>query len=227
MLLIARDAKWWEVALETIERNIATFGRRFFVRGFQKVWEYSGVWFNTNWLGVSALKKPMDLWIYQEIIYETRPKVLIETGSYKGGSALFFATILDLIGEGSVITIDIKDDASRSLSHPRITAIVGSSISDDVIDQVRQIVGTQTAMVSLDSDHHKDHVLKEMELYSEFVTIGNYMVVEDTGIRGPGPGRAVKEFLRHRKDFVRDRKREKFMVTSCRGGFLKRIPTKQ
>ena len=114
-----------------------------------------------------------------------------------------------------------------ALSHPRITAIIGSSVADDVVSQVRQIVGTQTAMVSLDSDHAKYHVLKEMELYSEFVTIGNYMVVEDTGIRGPGPGRAVKEFLRHRKDFVRDRKREKFMVTSCRGGFLKRIPTKQ
>lgn len=227
MLLIARGARWWEVALETIEKHAATFARRFFVRGFQKVWEYSGVWLHTNWFGVPALKKPMDLWIYQEIIYETRPQVLIETGSYKGGSALFFATIFDLIGEGRVITIDIKDDASRILSHPRITTIVGSSISDDVIDQVRQIVGTQTAMVSLDSDHHKDHVLKEMELYSEFLTIGNYMVVEDTGIRGPGPGRAVKEFLRHRNDFVRDRKREKFMVTSCRGGFLKRIPTKQ
>lgn len=153
----------------------------------------------------------------------TRPEVIIETGSAKGGSALFFASIFDLIGEGRVVTIDVDDLASRNLSHPRIMTIVGDSVSDDVISQVRQRVGNQTAMVSLDSDHSKDHVLREMELYSEFVCPGHYLVVEDTGLRGPGPGRAVKEFLRHRKDFVLDRTREKFLLTTCRGGFLKRI----
>lgn len=111
--------------------------------------------------------------MYQEIIWETRPQFIIETGSYSGGSALFFASICDLIGEGKVVTIDVDDIASRTLSHPRITTIVGSSVSGEVISQVRQIVGSQTAMVSLDSGHSKDHVLREMELYSEFVSIGN------------------------------------------------------
>lgn len=223
MLLIAEGAKWWEVALETLEKKVAIVASRLFIRGFERVWEYSGQWLNTAWLGVGAAKKPLDLWIYQEIIWETRPQVLIETGSYKGGSALFFASIFDLIGEGRVITIDIEDTASRTLSHPRITTIVGSSVSDSVVSQVQKIIGSQTAMVSLDSDHSTSHVLKEMELYSRFVSIGNYMVVEDTSIRGPGPGKAVREFLRCREDFIKDRKREKFMVTSCPGGFLRRI----
>jgi len=223
VLLIAKGAKWWEVALETLEKHVARVASRLFIRGFQKVWEYSGVWFHTDWFGVPALKKPLDLWIYQEIIWETRPEVLIEAGSGKGGSALFYASIFDLIGEGRVVTIDVQDTASRTLSHPRITTIIGSSVSEDVVSQVRKIVGTQTAMVSLDSDHSMIHVLKEMELYSQFVSIGNYMIVEDTGIRGPGPGKAVRKFLRRRRDFVQDRKREKFMITSCRGGFLKRI----
>lgn len=227
ILLIAQGAKWWEVALETMEKYGATFARRFFSRGFRKTWEYTGVWLYTNWLGVPALKKPLDLWIYQEIMWETRPQVLVESGSGKGGSALFFASIFDLIGEGRVVTIDVQDMASRTLTHPRITTIVGSSVSDDVVRQVREIVGRQSAMVSLDSDHSASHVLREMELYSQFVSVGNYMVVEDTGIRGPGPGKAVREFLRHRSDFVQDRTREKFMVTSCHGGFLKRIQTGQ
>jgi len=81
--------------------------------------------------------------------------VLIETGSYEGGSALYFAHIFDLIREGRVVSIDIQDIASGTLSHPRITTIVGSSVSDDVASQVRQIVRNKTAMVSLDSEHSK------------------------------------------------------------------------
>lgn len=227
MVFVAKGAKWWEIALETIEKFGAMAARRFFIRGFRKVWAYSGVTFDTYWLGVPAAKKPLDFWVYQEIIWETKPQVLIEAGSYKGGSALFFASVFDLIGEGTVITIDVQDTAARTLSHPRITAIVGNSVSDDVVRQVRQIVGKQTAMVSLDSDHSKEHVLKEMELYSEFVSVGNYMVVEDTGLRGPGPGSAVTEFLRHRKDFVQDRAREKFFIPCAQRGFLKRIQAEQ
>jgi len=221
-VLVARGSKWWEIVLTYIEAFIAIVAPRFYIRSFHYVYYLSEVWLRTYWLGLPAQKMPMDFWVYQEIIWETRPQFIIETGSYYGGSALFFASICDLIGEGKVVTIDVEDLASRKLSHPRITAIVGSSVSDDVIRQVRQIVGDQTAMVSLDSDHIKDHVLREMELYSDFVSPGNYLVVEDTGLRGPGPGRAVKEFLRCRQDFVPDTSREKFLLTSSRGGFLKK-----
>ena len=209
--------------------------RGFLTRMFNRQCGYSFFLKSAYWFGLPVMKVPLDLWVYQEIIWETRPQVIIETGSCYGGSAQFFASICDLIGEGKVITIDVKDLASRNLSHPRITTIVGDSVSDDVISQVRQIVGNQTAMVSLDSDHSKGHVLREMEVYSEFVSLGNYLVVEDTAMRGrwwfiqrlylslSGPGKAVKEFLCHRKDYVRDRTREKFPITTSYGGFLKRI----
>lgn len=221
-IVYAPGSKWWEVALEFLDKYSSKVAPRFFIQRFAKLYNYSYVSQRTYWLGLAALKCPLDLWIYQEIIWETRPQVIIETGSKWGGSALFFASIYDLIGEGKVVTIDVADDASRTLLHPRITTIVGNSVSDNVIGQVRRIVGNQTAMVSLDSDHSKDHVLREMELYSEFVSPGNYLVVEDTELRGPGPGKAVKEFLRRRQDFVVDIRRGKFLLTFSRGGFLVR-----
>ena len=222
-LIYAEGSKWWEIALLLPNRYIVRIAPKFFIKRFRILYGYYRISFHTYWLGKPAFKPPTDFWMYQEIIWETRPQVIIETGSRDGGSALFFASICDLIGEGQVITIDIDDLTYRNLSHPRITSIVGNSISNEVISQVREIVGDQTAMVSLDSDHSKNHVMMEMELYSEFVPLGNYMVVEDTDLAGPGPGRAIKEFLRHRQDFIQDRTREKFLITTCRGGFLKRI----
>ena len=201
---------------------MAIYGRRLFVRGFQKTWEYSAAQWGNKWLGVSVIKKPSDLFIYQEIIWETRPQFLVETGSKYGGSALFFASVFDMLGEGQIVSVDIDDTAARTVSHPRVTFIVGSSVSDEVIGKVRQAVGAKTCMVSLDSDHSAPHVLREMELYSDLVSPGNYLVVEDTGIRGNGPANAVREFLRSRTDLKRDPSREKFMVTSCRGGFLRK-----
>lgn len=224
-LIYAPGSKWWEIAMEFLDKYASRVAPSFFIRRFRKLYGYSHVWGRTYWLGVLAMKIPLDFWVYQEIIWETRPQFIIETGSHKGGGALFFASICDLIGKGKVITIDVDVDeiASRTLSHPRVRVISGDSVSDAVISQVGEIVGNQTAMVSLDSSHSKDHVLREMELYSEFVSPGNYLVVEDTGLRGLGPGKAVKEFLRNRQDFVRDRTREKFLYTGFPGGFLKRI----
>lgn len=222
-LILIPGSKWWEIALVFLNTYSVKITPRFFIWRFGLVYGHSNVWLRTYWLGVQAVKIPLDFWVYQEIIWETRPQVIIETGSHSGGSALFFASICDLIGEGKVVTIDINDLASRTLSHSRITTIVGDSVSDDVVNQVRRIVGGQTAMVSLDAYHSKDHVLREMELYSEFVSVGNYLVVEDTRAIGPGPGKAVKEFLRHRKEFVPDRTREKFLFTGFPRGFLKRV----
>ena len=221
-LVYAPGSKWWEYFLEFLSKWFSILTIYFSTQMFNILYYYTFVWLRTYWFGMPATKTPTDFWVYQEIIWETRPQFIIETGSYQGGSALFFASICDLIGEGKVVTIDVDDTASRTLSHHRITTIVGSSVSDDVVSEIRRIVGSQTAMVSLDSDHTKDHVLREMVLYSEFVSPGNYLVVEDTGLRGPGPGKAVKEFLRQRKDFIQDRSREKFLLTNSRGGYLKK-----
>lgn len=210
------------------DKLVTMLFRRFYIKGFHKSYYYSKVWDNTYWQGIPAQKCPLDMWIYQEIIWETKPEVIIETGTAGGGSTLFFASLFDLLGKGEVTTIDITSQAT--LAHPRITKIIGNSTSQEVIDQVEKAVGKKSAMVVLDSAHDKEHVSREMELYSKFVSVGNYLVVEDTNINGhpvlpgwgKGPMEAVEEFLRNRKDFKIDHTREKFLLTFYPKGFLKR-----
>ena len=183
-----------------------------------------------TWLGVPVWKTPLDMWVYQEIIYRTRPDVLVESGTYKGGSALFFATIFQMIGNGQVITIDIVPYLGRP-ENGRITYLLGSSTSNAVIEKVKSLVRQgDRVMVVLDSDHHKEHVLNELRLYSPLVTVGCYLVVEDTSWRvWPPPGQtypnpmdAVEEFLKTNHEFTQDRDCEKFGVTTFRGGCLER-----
>ena len=195
---------------------------------FHRQYYESGIWRNTFWLGVAARKCPLDLWIYQEILFETRPEVIIESGTESGGSALFLASVCDLIGEGKVITIDLQDNPLRP-KHPRITYVFGSSVAPETIDLVKKSVELQTrVMVILDSDHGKDHVLNELRAYADLVTPGSYLIVEDTNVNnhpvaedfGPGPMEAVEEFLGTRADFVVDREREKFFLTFNPKGYL-------
>jgi len=122
---------------------------------------------------VRTLKLPLDMWIFQEIIFGTKPDVIVETGTFNGGSALFMATLLDTIGKGRVITIDIED-FPRKPRHDRITYLIGSSTSDEIVAKVRSLIRKdETVMVVLDSDHHAEHVLNELRIYSEMVTTGN------------------------------------------------------
>ncbi len=185
---------------------------------------------STYWLGVPADKCPLDMWVYQELLFGHRPEVVIETGTANGGSALFFASMLDIMGgDGEVVTIDVEGDVERP-GHDRITYLTGSSIADEMIERVREHVGDRRAIVFLDSDHRRDHVLAELRAYQSFVPLGGYMVVEDTNLNGrpvspgygPGPGEAVDEFLRERSDFARDRDCEKFYMTFNPGGYLRR-----
>jgi cephalosporin hydroxylase len=187
-------------------------------------------WKQTYWLGVPALKCVLDLWIYQEILFETRPDVVIETGTWWGGSALFFASIFDLLGAGRTITIDVQPQPGRP-THQRITYLTGSSISAEIVTEVGKLIEPhETVMVVLDSDHSASHVLQEMRTYKRLVSPGGYLVVEDTNVNGnpvlpdfgPGPREAVEEFLKKEVDFVQDRTREKFGLTFCPGGFLRR-----
>ena len=186
---------------------------------------------NPKWMGVAALKCPFDLWVYQEILHETRPEVILETGTARGGSALFLASILDMLGGGDVVSIDIVRRPEWP-THPRVTYVTGSSTSAAVLDEVRRrIAGKSRVMVILDSDHKKDHVLGELQAYAPLVTKGMYLIVEDTNINGrpvfpgfgPGPGEAVDEFLAANRAFVRDPARERFFVTFNPGGYLRRV----
>jgi len=185
---------------------------------------------STFWLGVQALKCPLDLWIYQEIIFEITPDVIIECGTAYGGGTLFLASMCDLVNNGTVVTIDIKNRESRP-QHKRIKYLLGSSTSEEIAGQVGELISSKDkVMVILDSDHRKEHVLKELRIYGKFVTKGSYIIVEDTNVNGhpvrpsfgPGPMEGVEEFLKENKNFVIDKEREKFLMTFNPRGYLKK-----
>lgn len=189
-----------------------------------------GTWMDTYWLGVRVQKCPFDLWIYQELMTELRPDVVIESGTADGGSALFMACICDLLGHGRVITIDIVEREGRP-THERVKYLLGSSTSREIVVEVKELTrDASSVLVVLDSDHSKDHVLRELEIYSEFVTAGSYIIVEDTNVHGhpvfpehpPGPMEAVEEFLKRDRRFTADRSREKFFLTHNPKGYLRR-----
>ena len=184
----------------------------------------------TYWMNIPCLKCPLDLWIYQEIIAAIRPGLIIETGTHMGGSALFMAHMLDLIGQGKIITIDIVDHPGRPI-HPRITYVKGSSTDNDLINPVVGFRPAETCLVVLDSDHSKSHVLAELNLFAPYASVGSYIIVEDTNINGhptfgtfgEGPFEAMEEFLKSNTNYIVDESREKFLMTFNPRGYLKRI----
>lgn len=209
------------------------------IREFHRIWHYSNVWRErVKWLGVSVQQNPMDMWVIQEIIFERKPDYLIETGTNMGGSALYFANIFDAIGHGKVITIDIENKCK--ITHPRIVKILGDSISLKTELRIRDLVKGGRCIVFLDSLHNENHVLREMEIFSDFVKTGDYLIVADTNLNGHpvaygyteeingknyygSPYEAVKKFLKVNPDFVVDKSKEKFLYTEFPNGFLRRV----
>jgi cephalosporin hydroxylase len=156
---------------------------------------------------------------------------VIETGTLYGGSALFLAHMMDLLGKGEIVTIDVNPGERPRPEHPRITYLTGSSIDPEIVAQAAERArAAETVLVLLDSDHDRKHVLKELAAYAPLVTPGSYLVVEDTNINGhptrpdgrPGPFEAVEEFMESNDDFTIDHEREKFLVTFNPSGFLRR-----
>lgn len=193
------------------------------------------VWKTTNWMGRPLLKWPCDLWIYQEIIHDTKPDLIIETGTNQGGSALYYAQLMDLLGHGRVVSVDITHPPGGLPTHPRIEFLQGSSTAPEIhavlSEKVRQ---ASRVMVILDSDHSRKHVARELDLYSGFVTDQCYLVVEDTNVNGhpvwrshgPGPMEAVVEFLKKNPAFIVDRSKERYKMTLNPHGWLRRAGTK-
>lgn len=189
-----------------------------------------GTWGDTRWLGVQAAKNPLDLWIFQEIVSETRPELIIETGTHRGGSALYLASVCDGLGSGEVVSIDILPVGDDLPSHPRLTYLGGRPSTDpEVVAEVVSRARGRRAMVVLDSDHSEANVRAELAAYAPLVTRGCYLVVEDTNIGIvrkdllPGPREALARFLAETNEFVVDRAREKWGVTFNPGGYLRRV----
>ena len=184
----------------------------------------------TSWMGVGAMKCPMDMWVYQELMFNLKTDLVIETGTASGGSALFFAHMLDIIGEGRVVSIDIDTGKNRP-EHPRISYLHGSSISKEIIQTIGRFrEAASSILVILDSDHQPDFKLEELNAYARFVTPGSYMIAEDTTFDyfpawpefGPGPASAVRKFLSNTTEFEADRDLEKHLITFAPLAFLRR-----
>lgn len=197
-------------------------------------WFYEqNIWKNMHYRGVRILTVPSDLWNYQEILTERRIEWVLETGTRHGGSALFFADLLQANGSlGRVISIDVDRASNMVGDHPGIDFLIGDSASPAIVQGVRACLPPDRGalFVILDSDHAKAHVLRELEAFLPLLRPGDYLVVEDSCINGhpvrpdfgPGPYEALEEFLvRHPGQFTPDRAREaKFGFTAAPSGYL-------
>jgi cephalosporin hydroxylase len=200
---------------------------------FHRLYYHSSesTWKQTFFNNVTIWKCPLDLWLYQEMIAELKPDLIVETGTAFGGSAYFLASLCDFHDHGRVVTIDITVRPNRP-EHPRITYLTGSSIDPDVISAVEaDIPANGTVLVILDSDHSHQHVLAELRAWQRFVRTGSYIVVEDSNVNnhpafpqfGPGPMEAIDDFLIENHDFVVDDSKHKFLMTFNPRGYLKRV----
>jgi cephalosporin hydroxylase len=195
----------------------------------------TNVWKSVAYRGVRTLKLPLDLWNYQEILFERGIESVVETGTRHGGSALFFADVLQARGaSGIVVTIDLDASARHVQEHSRIRFLNGDSGDPAMAERAFGMLPAPRGplFVILDSDHSCDHVLREMEAFVPQLRPGDYLVVEDTNLNGrpvrpgfgPGPGEAVERFVaRHPGLLVPDRARErKFGATFAPGGYFVR-----
>jgi cephalosporin hydroxylase len=209
-------------------------------RAFHNCYYESNVWRNTYWHSTPVLKCPFDLWIYQEIVASVRPALIVECGTWAGGSALFLAHMLDIVGKGTIITIDLleADEVRAHYSrympglasnlrirpeHPRIKQLIGSSIDQTVVAEVFASVPAHGAvMVIADSDHSIEHAYAELRAYHSLITSRSYFIMEDTNIPESGPRQAVDRFLAYHPEFHVDAAQEKFLLSFNPGGYLRR-----
>lgn len=188
-------------------------------------------WCQTAWRGVNVLKPPTDLWIYQELIEKHRPDLIIETGTMRGGSAMFLSDMNRLMNpNGHVVTIDInRSNINPKAFDSEVEFWTCSSIDVVTIQRLQTLIqqrDCQTVMVILDSDHSEVHVTKELELYSQLVTVGMPLIVEDGG-NCYSVEVAIENWLKKNDNFVQDFECEKLMLTFNRGGYLEKLREKE
>jgi len=185
--------------------------------------------FTTHYMGIQAVKNPLDYWVYQEIIHDTDPDFIIEIGVFKGGHLLALAHLCDARNKGTVIGVEPVLDRvdPRVTSHPRVWFIADNGVK--AAPEVAAIVGDGRVLIIEDSSHTYENTLAVLESYAPICKSGDYFVVEDTNCNyGPkiypefDPYAAVEKFLFSHEEFERDVSRESFVLTWNPGGFLKR-----
>jgi cephalosporin hydroxylase len=224
-----------EVLIKRLEQSRAEHAD--LLQRYHDLWYSSGhTWHYTHFLGVGLMKCPNDIWMYQDLMSRLRPQVVIETGTYQGGSALWFAFLMDMlrIDGGRVLTVDIKNYRKTWLvEHPRIFYLNGNSADPDVADDIQEVLPERGGrLVVLDSDHSAEHVRHELELYAPMLRVGDWLVVEDTNIGwtdGAGGGDrgargGVQDYMdQHPGEFVQDLLSERYLLTMNPGGWMQRV----
>ena len=188
-----------------------------------------------SWMGIPTWKNVMDLWVYQELVFKVRPDIIVEMGSFKGGSTLYLAHLLENIGQGRVISVDI-DHSNFVASHARISTLTGSTQDSGIIAEIKKVCADARVMIIHDADHNKNTVLADLYAYADIVSKDSYFIVEDGvvdlfspqsllggALGGPGPLPAIREFLESDRRFVVDRDCERYLLTYNPNGYLKRI----
>jgi len=200
--------------------------------------------YNFSWMGRPIIQFPQDMVAMQEIIWALRPDIIVETGIAHGGSLVFYASMLQLIGHGDVLGVDIdirQHNREAIETHPmshRIQMIQGSSIDPAIVEQVKQRIAGKKVLVVLDSNHTHEHVLEELRLYAPLVSVGSYCVVMDTVVedmpedafpdrpwgKGDNPKTAVWAYLKENQDFEIDAAiHSKLLITVAPDGYLRRV----
>jgi cephalosporin hydroxylase len=203
--------------------------------------------YNYTWMGRPIIKFPNDMAIQQELMWELKPDLVIETGIAHGGSIIFTASMMEMMGiDGEVVGVDVdirKHNRDAIEAHPmmkRITMYEGDSVAPDMVERVTQHAkGKKCVMVILDSLHSHAHVYKELQAYADMVTVGSYCVLPDTFIEffpkgyysdtrpwdvGDNPYTAMKQFISEVDHFEVDKSlTNKAMITETIDGYLKRV----
>ncbi|MBL8291843.1 MAG: class I SAM-dependent methyltransferase [Bryobacterales bacterium] len=207
-------------------------------RELQRLFHDLPVWSHTWFDNMRIEKTPLDLWMVRQVLYEVRPEMIVETGTWRGGSALYWAQTLDSLGlhNSRVVTVDLQNITANAASHPLwkkyVRFLQGSSTDQTIVAKIAAMTAGRRTVVMLDSDHSMKHVLDELHAYAPMVSSGSYLIVEDTHLDGvptnpgfgPGPTAAVKAFLAEpaSRDFFVDEDREAMIITFNPGGWLRK-----
>lgn len=228
------------VASYSDNHRLQRVAREFTVESLRAKYSY-----NFTWMGRPIIQHPSDILAMQELVWRVKPELIIEIGVAHGGSLILYASLLELIGHGHVLGVDVeirphnrREIEAHSMSE-RITLIEGSSVEDETARAVSASArGKAPVLLVLDSNHTHDHVRRELDLYAPLVTVGSYCVVFDTIVEqlpedligdrpwgaGNSPMTAVEEFLRDHDGFARDTEVDgKLLVTAAPGGYLRRV----
>ena len=220
--------------VETIDSEYLNLNRMT-LAGWLDYHQKNVVFDKVSWMGIPTLKNVLDLWLYQELIFSLRPDLIIEMGSFKGGSTLYLAQLLEQLGHGRIVSVDL-DHSHFMASHIRITTMTGSTQDPAIIARLKEAAAGLSVMIIHDADHSRKMVLADLQTYADLVSKNSYFIVEDgvvdlfsedtllgATMGGPGPLPAIREFLKQDPRFIIDRSCERYLLTYNPCGYLKKI----